>query len=198
MPNWCDVEMAISGSVAELKDFRKKWEKAYEEADKNHTWGTYEIYRMFGYQKEEILDENSGNGYIRGTLCQVSNVAECLNGKGFLIVSYEAAWRPMNKGFDWLFKKHYKTLSQVYVAEECGEEIYINTDEKGIFFPEKAFVDDENDGITTFTSVDEAVAYFRDKYVKDEHKGTITNVEDCIDYCNDWLEGVWFRVYSKE
>ena len=67
----------------------------------------------------------------------------------FFELSEEGAWCPQSEVFEnVLTLPEYDGIQFVYMAEESGCEVYINTDTSGLFFPEKyyceVFTDDED------------------------------------------------------
>ena len=51
----------------------------------------------------------------------------------------ETAWGPMPEVWDKMAEKY--NLSYVYIAEECGMGIYVNTDAEGRFFTTRYLLD---------------------------------------------------------
>lgn len=137
MPNWCYNRMVVFGNSAEIKDFQQKCLSAMRKAEETGVWSLYAIYEEFGFEEKEILD-NDSNGYIRGNIVYVDEVVSPYkNGQYCILIEYESAWSSMLEGFNYLFSKYYKSLRQYTVAEECGMEIYINTDTNHEYFDEK-------------------------------------------------------------
>lgn len=179
MPNWCYNQMVVYGSPTEIKDFHDKLSKAKEKGDKLNTWHLYQIYEEFGYKKEEILESDS-NGYIRGYFDSIDDIEVESKDVWFFRLEYESAWSSMYEGFDWLLSRHYKTLKQVTLAEEMGLEVYINTDTKGKFFPEKYYMYVEDYDTFICESDRELVEEFN-KFI-DEPKNKVNNAKDCFSY----------------
>jgi hypothetical protein len=57
-------------------------------------------------------------------------------GSNFFSLESVSDWVPMNELWEAVMAQ-YEGISFVYIAEECGERIYVNTDIEGIYFPEK-------------------------------------------------------------
>ena len=179
MPNWCGNTMAVYGSPAELKDFHQKLVNAREKGDQLKHWHLYQIYEEFGYTEQEILESDS-NGYIRGYFDDITDIEVTNDGVSYFKLYYESAWAPMIDGFDWLIQRHYQTLAQVTIAEECGCEVYINTDVTGRFFPDKYVLDIEDDDVSYCESEKEVVNIFND-YITNPNKKCKT-IKDCYRY----------------
>lgn len=173
MPNWCSNNMVVYGSPTEVKDFRNKVLSAIQKAKTTKHWELYEIYTEFGYG-EEVL-ENSYFGYNRGNIIDVSEIQEDKN-ECYFSVYYESAWSTMCEGFDYLLHNHYKTLAQVTLAEEEGNDVFINTDVTGKFFTEKYYVYVE-DYDTYYCSTEEEVL----KIINDwnDLKPKCKSIKDC-------------------
>ena len=159
MPNWCGNTMVVMGDYNELKDFQQKLLHARQVADELKNWHLYQIYEEFGLKNEEVLERSD---YIRGYFTDIEKtISLTSNGTKYFKVWYESAWGPMIEGFDFLLS-HYKTLKQYTIAEECGCEVYINTDTTGEFFPEKYCLDVEDVDIYYPESDEELIKFFND------------------------------------
>ena len=76
---------------------------------------------------------NTDNLYTRGffTACEFYDT--------HVIVHMETAWSPLPEVWDLMAEKY--NLSYVYIAEECGMSIYVNTDSEGRFFSTRYIFD---------------------------------------------------------
>ena len=169
MPNWCSNSMVVYGSPTEVKDFYDKVKKAWSIGDTNRHWHLWELYQQFGHEDNEMVD------YIRGSFIDISSIGQTSPNESYFSLYYESAWSPMIDGFDWILKTYYKTLKQVTLAEECGCEIYVNTDRTGRFFKEKYcfYVEDYD---TFYFNTDKELV---DKF-NEFSKKKATNVEECF------------------
>lgn len=176
MPNWCFNSMTVYGSPVEIKDFYKKLQNAWKKGDKLKHWHLYQIYEEFGYEKEEILGSDS-NGYNRGYFDDIGEIVKISNEEWCFQLSYESAWGPMYEGFDWILKKHYKTLQQVTLAEETSNGVFVNTDVKGRFYPERYLVSIEDYDMFYCETEEEVIKIINDFIVDDEDR--CETIEDC-------------------
>lgn len=181
MPNWCQNSMVVYGSPTEIKDFYNRLIKAKESARKENEWDLYAIYKSFGYASKFVLESDSC-GYIRGNIEEIQEIENNNEEEAHFLVLYESAWSSMFEGFDWLLEKHYNTLKQVTLAEECGCDIYINTDLNGKFFSERyhLYVEDNDDYY--FDNEKELCELFN-KFVDENHQ--VSNAKECYDYLKE-------------
>ena len=56
-------------------------------------------------------------------------------------MSTHTAWTYMNEMWDEILTKYYPSISYVFIAEEPGSEIYVNTDLEGSIYPQRFYVD---------------------------------------------------------
>ena len=174
--------MAVYGSPAEVKDFKEKCELAREKGDKLNHWHLYQIFEEFGYKEEEILKGDFTYGYNRGNIEDVTDIQKSKDNEDYVLVYYESAWEPMVDGWNYLIRNHYKTLKSETVAEECGNEVYINTDEKGKFFNEKYVVYIEDwDSFYFDRGQEKLVVDLINKYIEEKHLKfcKMQTIEDC-------------------
>lgn len=139
--------MVVYGDRKEIEDFRRKMLEAKEKAASLDHWDLYEAYAVYGHDENWILNGCGGNGYNRGNIGYISEATLEGDGTWSLRIDYESAWSPMIDGFDYLLRKHYFTLRQVTEAEECGCDVYVNTDERGRWFTDRYIL--EGDGFDT-------------------------------------------------
>lgn len=188
MPNWCSCTMAVYGSPAEVKDFKAKCELAREKGDKLKHWHLYQIFEEFGYKEKEILEGDNTYGYNRGSIDDISDISKLSDTEDVVTIYYESAWDTMIDGWDYLIKNHYKTLKSETIAEECGNEVYINTDRTGRFFNERYVIYIEDWDSFYFDNgeeqkvVDTFNEYIEKKQLKFEKLETI---KDCYDFIED-------------
>ena len=127
MPNWCNNSIAFyqeDGENAVLEDFYADIEKYQNykdpESGKHSSWvGNWLI-------ANKIDTENL---YTRGFFTNIE-----LN-DDHVRVDMETAWGPLPEVWNLMAENY--GLAYVYVAEECGCEVYVNTDAEGRFFPKR-------------------------------------------------------------
>lgn len=163
MPNWCMFDAAVYGSKKELEYLVKRLNDAIDIGNKTKQWHLYCLFEQHGWTKDEILSPHFP--YIGGSIEGVSPIEK--SGDDYYIrVAMETRWSPMINGFNKLLGR-YLNLHAVYVAEEPGCEIYINTDTEGRFFNVKYCLDDYDFGMEYFEDDDELSSYFKATYKKD-------------------------------
>lgn len=108
-------------------------------------------------------------------------------------VDTETAWEPHMAVFYKVIRERYdNAIRLVYMAEECGSQLYINSDQESRYFTEHYMVDCCHNGEFIkeyFNSYREAVDWIRDKYcigvnVHDSMKVVELKVEEASDYDN--------------
>lgn len=195
MPNWCMNSMVVYGSPTEVKDFHEKLQRAWKKGDELRHWHLYQIYEEFGYAEDYILKSDE-NGYIRGNFVDLEKEIHEDKGECYFQLQYESAWGSMYEGFDWLLKRHYNTLKQVTIAEECGCEVYINTDTTGRFFSDRFVVDAEDSDTEYFEKEEQVVRYFNEYLVEDE-KDKCKSLSDCYELCeNERYEDKYIQIHE--
>ena len=91
-----------------------------------------------GYQKREAEEL----AQARNSIVHCNEVEKLDDGAYYLMFQTESAWVPHVEPFEHLLKTRYANrIKMVYCSEECGMEVYVNTDVQGIFFPERFLVD---------------------------------------------------------
>ena len=158
MPNWCSNAVVVYGDKDEVKLFKERYAQAYLNSCKNNTWGTYELFAVHNYAKEYILKECEE--YVRGPIYESTSIEP----DGTFRFFFESAWSPMIDGIRRILDENYKTLQCEVVAEECGEEIYINTDTQGRFFRDKYCLYSDETGSEYFESDEELVRFVKEEF----------------------------------
>ena len=83
-------------------------------------------------------------------------------------VDVETAWEPHMAVFYKILREKYDNrIHLVYMAEECGSQLYINSDKDGKYFSERYMVDCCHNGEFLkeyFNNYPEAVAWIKDEY----------------------------------
>ena len=188
MPNWCSCTMAVYGSPAEVKDFKKKCELAIEKGNQLNHWHLYQIFEEFGYKEEDILQGDNTYCYNRGNIDDISDIEKLSETEDVVTIYYESAWDTMINGFDYLLSHHYKTLKSETIAEECGNEVYINTDRTGRFFKEKYVLYIEDwDSFYFDRGEEQKVVDTLNDYIERAHLkfDKLETIRDCYDFIED-------------
>ena len=61
-----------------------------------------------------------------------------------IVIDYYSAWGDCHEFFDIILKERFPLLAEVTIAEECGNDVYINTDKEGRYYKERYFAEGEN------------------------------------------------------
>ena len=163
MPNWCSFDACIYGEKREVEAFRTRCEHAIESGKATNNWDTYELCIQHGMTKDEINSPNFG--YIGGSIDDLGDVTDEYEGRSFVMVHMTTRWAPMIAGFESLLK-NYISLEGVYMAEEPGMGIYVNTDVNGRYFSSRYYIDDWDVGNEWFDNIDQVKKYIKDAYNK--------------------------------
>ena len=136
MPNWCCTKYAFytnDGDKGELLRFYKNLSDiilipSEIKNDFEPGWlGKVAIRHGLDHEKTSC----------RGTINYLENYDPKDN---FFTLESETAWIPADELWEAVIAR-YKGISFVYLAEEPGMEIFINTDSNGTYFPEKYLVE---------------------------------------------------------
>ncbi len=118
-------------------------------------------------------------------------------------VDTETAWEPhMSVFYKILREKYDDAIHLVYLAEECGSQIYINSDQQGKYFTEHYMIDCCHHGEffkEYFNSYHEAVDWIRDEYCVgvNEHD-SLKVVELKVEAVSDYDNGDFFNFHRFE
>ena len=124
MPNWCSNSIAFyqeDSGTAMLEAFYADIQKYQDYKDPE----TGKVSDWVGHWLESNRI-NTDNMYTRGffTNCELNT--------DHVRVDMETAWGPINEVWDLMADKY--DLAYVYIADEPGFEVYVNTDGEGRFF----------------------------------------------------------------
>lgn len=149
MPNWCYTQIAFfSTDENELLQFKNDIQTAIDTLPIMDREAKNWQGRVSRYFKSSAVGE-------RGFIIHMTDITpEIYDGleQFFFILDQEDAWAPHTEMWTELINKLQKNIGFVYRAEECGNEVYINTDYEGSFFPERYYV-----------NTDEETEYFEDE-----------------------------------
>ena len=95
----------------------------------------------------------------------------------FFTLDSNTDWVPMDELWEAVIAQ-YEGVSFVYVAEECGESIYINTDVEGLYFHEKYLLE-----ICGYAPIPEGWYAAQDKPLILEIREYFSCFDDLRDYC---------------
>lgn len=159
MPNWCSTTYAIKGNG--LPAFKEKMNEVIrnlaldEEEHFVHYVQLNDLLDAFGHTEGTPLRKDL---YFRGCVTYYED-----NGC-YLTVDSEDAWGPQNEVFD-IILTDYPDVDYVYLAEETGCSLYINTDETGEYFDYRyhvEYVKDDNYEVERFATKKEAYEWLKE------------------------------------
>ena len=99
-------------------------------------------------------------------------------------------------------EKYNDAIQLVYMAEECGSDLYVNSDKEGIYFRKRYMVDCCHNGEYLkeyFESYPEAIDWIRSEYGIDTDKfDSIQEVEAKVEAVNSFNDGDFFNFHRFE
>jgi len=176
MPNWCESKFAFVvddlKNKSELKRLYDNLNKACstpcpQENDFGDSWlGHVAIIHNISW-------ENKG---CRGFILAINDLNE---NDDYFVIEVQTAWEPPSELFDCILQQ-YNGVSCVYIAEEGGEGIYINTDINGTIFPDRYILYTDDTGFL----------YFEDEitlinYANSYTEKTFNSFEEIKDYIDE-------------
>lgn len=179
MPNWCSTTYAFKGKG--LEAFKTKFNEVMDKLVENNDHSCYifleDLLDAYGYDKDSPARQNS---FSRGWITYYQD-----NGS-WLTVDTEDAWGPQTDAFD-IILADYPDVDYVFIAEEPGCEVFLNTDLTGEYFDDKYYVE-----------------YIRDESYDVERFPTIEKANDWLMYraevddINKLVEGEDYYIYEYE
>lgn len=150
MANICDTVVQFMGDENMLNDLFSKL------SDKS----LYELASDFGLSKEYISSITSDYSPFRGDVIDI-------DAKSYRIYQNDA-WVPHVAVWRAICKKAYNNdISFVYKAEEFGCDVFVNTDETGLFFPETIVCDYDTgccNDVVYFTTETDFIKWFNETF----------------------------------
>ncbi len=132
MPNWCSTRIAVFGSEKDVNDLHTKIEEISKTGRLENGFGNLwegNLLDLYGIDWRKVR--------CRGQIVDFNSFEE----DGYLELWQEDAWGPNTEYLKEIIKKAGYDLDLVYVAEEPGCGVYINTDTSGDYFPERYLID---------------------------------------------------------
>lgn len=138
MPNWCSTSIMFDGEIEEIKRFREELESIIKgPAKMANSFGDGwlgDIVIHYGYGWKEVP--------CRGEVSYIGDLEDQDNGFGNFMITTTTAHAPLIETWD-LVISNYSEIDYVYIAEEPGCQVFINTDTEGVYFKERYRVDVE-------------------------------------------------------
>ena len=186
MPNWCYSKYAFftnDEDKSELARLHKNLvdiikTQSQKKNDFEPGW-LGKVAMKHGFDWEQI----SCRGYIE-------ELGEYEPGDSYFTLSGETAWGPTDDLWEAVIEQ-YKGISFVYVAEEPGNGVYINTDTDGVYFTDRFLMDIYGD-----VPIPEGWYPNQEKPVALEIHEYFDSFEDLNEYCTH-LTGKSFDTLEK-
>lgn len=162
MANYCSNNIAFySKDRAVLQDL---FTKINDVLDNTNNHSIYQLILKHGYSEEAAKKITDCRDYITYAEDKLTDLP-C--GYSYFKIDTESAWQPnMTSFFQLLQDKYHNQISLVYVAEEPGSCIFINTDVDRLFFEDNYRLDYcvNNDYQTEyFAGFSEVIDYINEK-----------------------------------
>lgn len=145
-----------------------------------------------GVKNWESMDVNA-----RGSIQDVELLEATEESPMGVRVGVESKWTPSNDALDLIAEAicggEDGAMKEVMIAEEQGCEIYVNTDTEGLFFTERAVV--ENDDDTEYFYMGEEGSFL--DYVEDKTGIRCRNWDDFWSRYEDDADNEFYRGYLK-
>ena len=183
MPNWCYNQTVFYGDKETTTKLYKELKEKVDYYNNDHI---NNFFKLLGVPQERLETD---------LCCRAHLVDILLLEDNSLLLSYESAWNPIIEDLDYILKEYQPNLKEVTYAEECGCEIYINTDSEGLYFNYKYYLDMSTEGGNDFNDIkyhdclESAINEFKRFYnvdteinTKEELEEEIENIKELYDY----------------
>jgi len=155
-------------STDELKRFHKNLSAIMETPTKDSTIGLDLVVTMHGLDCNKIA--------CKGT---IDNLGDYSPESNFFTLNSDTAWAP-TEGLWKVVTAQYKGVSFVYIAEECGANIYVNTDAEGLYLPERYLLEICGDAL-----IPDGWYANQEKPDYLDIRDYFNNFDDLMDYCTE-------------
>ena len=161
MANYCSNSIVFySKDRAKLSVFLRKMSAAFTTRDSHF----YNLMVLHGYGNREISAVIDKRDFFTSCDTKLSVKEDIYSFR----LDTETAWEPHMEIFRKVLQEKYgNVIRMVYMAEECGSSIFINSDTEGKFLPERYMVDCCHNGEYLkeyFDSYEEAKDWLRGEY----------------------------------
>lgn len=196
MANYCSNSIVFfSKDRTKLARFLRKVYAAFDSMGS----GFHNLLVLHGYSNRQIAgiaDKRDCFTYCDTKLTQDNDTYS-------FKVDTETAWEPHMAVFYKVIREKYDdAIHLVYMAEECGSQTYINSDQEGRYFTEHYLVDCCHNGEFIkeyFNSYREAIDWIRDEYgIGINEHDSMQVVELKVEEASDWDNGDFFNFHRFE
>lgn len=137
MPNWCTTNITFEGNKKDIKDFHEKLIKITKTPSRiENDFGSHWLGNVVDYF---VLDSNVVR--CRGSISYIDTCFDLSEEECYFEIVTDTAWEPMINMWSLIIEEYYPSISFVYVAEEPGCEIFINTDTEGKHYTDRFLLD---------------------------------------------------------
>ncbi|MBQ8092257.1 MAG: hypothetical protein IJ242_01595 [Clostridia bacterium] len=197
MANYCSNSIVFySKDKTGLSRFLRKVYAAFDSIGS----GFYNLMVLHGYKNREILSVIDK----RDSFTNCDSRLEQNEGTYSFRVDVETAWEPHMAMFYKIIREKYSdAIRFVYMAEECGAEIYVNTDKEGMYFPEHYMIDCCHNGEYLkeyFDTYQEAIGWVKSEYtgIDVSEYNSLKEVEAKVETVSDFDMGDFFNFHRFE
>ncbi len=197
MANYCSNSIVFfSKDKTKISRFLRKVYAAFDSIGS----GFYNLMVLHGYKNREILsviDKRDSFTYCDTKLEQDKDTFS-------FRVDVETAWEPHMAMFYRIIREKYNNAIQlVYMAEECGSELYVNSDKEVIYLPERYMVDCCHNGEYNkeyFKTYPEAISWIKAEYgdIGVNEYDSLKQVELKVEAASGFDDGDFFNFHRFE
>lgn len=176
MANWCSTVYVFYGENKEGIDNLFKDLKEVEEKD--NTW----IGNVF--MKKGFTEKEAEELVYRSFITSV-----CRYKTGEVELTCEDAWNYHYEAMSELIDKYGEGIHFEMLAEECGNGIFVNTDEGGVYFTDRFMIDCDIDGncFNEYFANEEGLREYVSKMLKVELNDNVDISEMSLDAIQDYF-----------
>jgi hypothetical protein len=200
MPNWCYNQTVFYGDTKKLKEvFDKVEQKVYSKTGKFESISLDPLLIELGCPQEMLNKEF----WIRGHIVDID-----LLDKGEIILSYETAWNPVYEKIETILEMYCPQIKSVTICEECGCEIYINTDKERKYFKDEYYLDivtgtdsiygEHYNGMHYHQTIETVVAELKDIFEVKQELTTFEEVENFLNSLDDEDVYITFEKFTLD
>ncbi len=189
MPNWCESKFAFV--VDDLKN-KGELKRLYDNLNKACNTPCPEQNGFGDSWLGHVAIIHNISWENRGCRGYISHMDDFNDVANYFVIGLETAWEPPSEFFDCILKQ-YKGISYVYIAEEGGNGIYINTDTSRGIFPERYMLYNDDEDVY-FKNENELIEYM-DKYMGKTFN-SFKEIKDYIDKLRKSNPDICISVYE--
>ena len=169
MPNWCDSSYKCVGDLKEVKSL-------------------YKILKYMEKRKTSILPNGFGKLWLGNLVHKLGGDWKELRCRGeitdfsldgnVLTINQMTAWCEQ-EGVREIIERTYPSIKVYFMAQESGCDVFCTNDASGDYFPERYFLD-SNEDWEYFETIEDAAA-FVSKIVGYDVEPNVTGIQEALD-----------------